>query len=53
MNVITVAGLTKNFEHKTLFNDFSLTIEQNTAHAIVDPNSSGKTSLPRTLTGLY
>lgn len=45
MWAIKVDHLSKNFEHKTLFNDFSLRIEQNTVHALMGPNGAGKTSL--------
>ncbi len=53
MNVIEVKNMSKNFKNKKLFNDFSLEIEENTVHAIVGTNGSGKTSLLRILIGLY
>ena len=53
MNVIEVKNMSKNFKNKKLFNDFSIKIEENTVHAIVGPNGSGKTSLLRILTDLY
>lgn len=53
MNVIEVKNMSKNFKNKKLFNSFSLEIEENTVHAIVGPNGSGKTSLLRILTDLY
>lgn len=53
MNVIEVKNMSKIFKNKNLLNNFSLEIEENTVHALVGPNGSGKTSLLRILTDLY
>lgn len=53
MKIIEVKNMSKNFKNKKLFNNFSFEVEENTVHAIVGPNGSGKTSLLRILTSLY
>lgn len=52
-NIIKIRNLNKNFKEKKVFNDFSLEVEENSVHALVGPNGSGKTSLLRILTELY
>lgn len=49
--VINIEGLTKTFPGKTLFNEFSITVERSQKVGIVGPNGSGKTTLLKILAG--
>ncbi|UBM23361.1 ABC-F family ATPase [Pseudomonas sp. p1(2021b)] len=48
---VTVEKVSKGFEGKVLFKDFSFTVEAGERVAIIGPNGIGKTTLLRTLVG--
>ncbi len=50
-NAVTVEQLSKGFEGKPLFKNFSFTVEAGERLAIIGPNGIGKTTLLRTLVG--
>lgn len=50
-DVLMVEGLSKSFEHKTLFDGFSLHVRAGEHVAIIGPNGIGKTTLIRMLLG--
>ncbi|WP_035917444.1 ABC transporter ATP-binding protein [Fusobacterium necrophorum] len=52
-DIISIENISKAFGNHVLFNNFSLSIKENSIHAIIGPNGSGKTTLLRILTGLY
>ena len=49
-DIISIENISKAFGNHVLFNNFSLSIKENSIHAIIDPNGSGKTTLLRILT---
>ncbi len=52
-DIISIENISKAFGNHVLFNNFSLSIKENSIHAIIGPNGSGKTTLLRILTDLY
>ena len=48
-NAVTVENMAKGFDGKTLFKNFSFTVEAGERLAIIGPNGIGKTTLLRTL----
>lgn len=52
-DIISIENISKAFGNHALFNNFSLSIKENSIHAIIGPNGSGKTTLLRILTDLY
>lgn len=50
--MIRVNGLTKSFNGKTVVDDVSFSLEENTATALIGPNGAGKTTILSMLTGL-
>ncbi|MEX2671596.1 MAG: ABC-F family ATP-binding cassette domain-containing protein [Phycisphaeraceae bacterium] len=49
--VVTADEISKAYDSKTLFHDFSLTIQRADRIGIIGPNGAGKTTLIRTLLG--
>lgn len=50
-DVVQMKGLAKAFPDKTLFSDFTFTVERGRKIGIVGPNGSGKTTLLKILSG--
>src|SRR5580704_9519876 len=49
--MLTVAGLSKSFGGRELFNDVSLTVQSGERVAIVGPNGAGKSTLLKIILG--
>lgn len=49
---IECKGISKAYKHKTLFQDFSGTLEQGVCHCIVGENGVGKTTLLKIIAGI-
>lgn len=52
MAAITCESVTKTFKSGTVLHDITLTVEENTIFGVFSPDSSGKTTLLKLLTGL-
>jgi ABC-2 type transport system ATP-binding protein len=50
--MITVSGLTKRYDRRTVVNDVSFTLEPGTITGFLGPNGAGKTTTMRMITGL-
>lgn len=50
--MLTVQNLTKTFENKKAVNDVSFTIKEGEIFSLIGPNSSGKTTIVKTIVGL-
>lgn len=51
--ILSIEHLSRKFTNKTVLNDVSLDIMENSVHAIIGPNGAGKTTIIRTILGLY
>ena len=50
--MITVSGLTKRYDHRTVVDDVSFALEPGTVTGFLGPNGAGKTTTMRMMTGL-
>src|SRR5205823_6352579 len=50
--MITVSGLTKRYDRRTVVDDVSFTLEPGTVTGFLGPNGAGKTTTTRMITGL-
>ena len=51
-NIISLSNISKKFKNKTIFDNLSLSIQENQKIGIVAPNGTGKSSLLHIISGI-
>lgn len=52
-DILTLKGVTKDFDHFRVIDDVNLTIRKGERHALIGPNGAGKSTLFNLITGHY